>query len=256
MRNPILPFIMLLLLAVALYLLPDGSFTAWRLALQGALVRLYRPVQQDVSLITDPLANERDLLEVLQQKNAEIADMRRQLRDLGISGETVPSARIIPARLVQLGPANALDSFTLNVGSESGVEPGQAVVVGQSLVGVVVRAEENASLVLSLSSPGCYVSTRLSDPDDDSGRPRPISAVRGVGSGGVRAIVFSSSTDAAEGWLAMTSGLEASIPEGFIIGTVNSRFEEGLESGTLEAELRPAIDPSTLDYVVVVAREQ
>lgn len=247
---------MLLLLAVALYLLPDGSFTAWRLALQGALVRLYRPAQPDDSLVSDPLAGERDLLEVLQQKNAEVADLRRQLRDLKITAETVPSARIIPARLVQLGPANALDSFTLNVGDESGVEPGQAVVVGQALVGVVVRAEENASMVLALSSPGCYISTRLGDPDDDSGRPRPISAVRGVGAGGIRAIVFSSSTAAAEGWIGMTSGLEASIPEGFIIGTVTSRFEEGMESGTLEAELRPAIDPATLDYVVVVAREK
>lgn len=246
---------MLLLLAAALYMLPDGSFYAWRLYLHGAFARLERPPDPRLDVSESAFSTDRDLLDILSQKNAEIAELNRQLRELGVTREFVPRVKAIPARTIQLGPNNNLDAFTIDVGSIAGVKRGQAVVVGQALVGIVVRVEANASLVLSLSSPGCYISVRLGEPGDASGKPRILAAAQGIGGNQVKTIVFSTGSSAQEGWQAMTSGLEKAIPEGLLVGTVVGRFTEGQENGTMEAELRPELDLSTIDFVTVLSRE-
>ncbi len=254
MRNPLLPPLMLLLLAAALYLVPDGAFYGWRLWLRGAFARLETPPdpRADASAATASLP--RDLLDIIAQKDAEIADLNRRLRELGVTRDKLAKATVIPARVIRLGPDNNLDSFTIDAGSADGVQAGQAVVVGQALVGVVVRSEVNASLVLSLSSPGCYLSARLGEPEGSPDRPRLLSAVQGEGGGRVKSIIFSSESAAKEGWVAMTSGLEKDIPEGLILGRLACRFVEGAEGGTMEAALRPGVDLTSLDFVAVVAR--
>ena len=254
MRNPVLPPLMLLVLAAALYMLPDGSFYSWQLALRGAYARLFRPPDPRPDIEPGRFDDRRDLLDLLAQKNSEIADLHRRIRELGVTREEVGDIGIIPARIVRLGPDNTLDTFTIDAGSGDGVRPGDPLVVGQALVGIVVRSDEHASLALSLSSTGCYISARLGEPESSVERPRQLAAVRGAGDGEVRAIVFSSATAAKTGWAVTTSGLEAAVPEGLLIGAIAGPFGEGLESGTTEAELRPATDLSSLDFVAVVAR--
>lgn len=255
MRNPVLPSLILVVLAAALYMLPDGALYGWRLSLRGAFARLHKPDDPRHDASNEVFSDHRDLLQILQQKEAEIADLNRRLRELHVAMETVEHEKIVSARVVRLGPDNSLDTFTIDVGSRDGVAAGQAVVTGQAVAGVVVRSEANASLVLSLSSQGCYISARLGEPGGSTDRPRILGAVRGTGAGGVAAVVFSSTTAAKEGWVAMTSGLEKSIPPGLILGTIAGRLTEGEESGTLEAELRPAADLDSLDFVTVLARE-
>ena len=243
-----------MVLAAALYMLPDGAFYSWQLSLRGAFARLYRPPDPRPDASQAVFSDCRDALELIAQKDAQLADLNRRLRELDVTRDEVEAARIVSARVIRLGPDNNLDAFTIDVGSKDGIAPGQAVVVGRSLVGVVVKSETDASLVLSLASPGCYLSSRMGEPEGSVGRPRLLCAVRGGGGGDVRAIVFSSGSAAKEGWLAMTSGLEKQIPEGLLLGTVAGGFEPGLEDGTQEALLRPFAELSTLDYVTVVIR--
>lgn len=255
MRIPLLPPLLLLVLAAALYMLPDGALYGWRLAVRGAIARLHRPPDPRPDAFGIVFSDEADLLLTLQQKEAEIADLKRRLRELGVTREHVEKMRIVAARVVRLGSDNSLDTFTIDAGTRDGVAAGQAVVVGQTIAGVVVRAEADASLVLSLASPGCYISARFGEPGGAADRPRILGAVRGTAGGGVAAVVFSSSTPAKEGWIAMSSGLEPSIPAGLVIGVLDGRFSEGEESGTLETELRPAADLDSLDFVAVLAEE-
>lgn len=255
MRNPLLAPLILLALAVGLYLLPDGAFHFWQLSLRGAFARLLKPPdpREDASLAT--FSDCRDALDLVARKDAEIADLHRRLASLGVTREEVPSMGIVPAKVIRLGPDNNLDSYTIDVGSRDGVAPGQAVVVGGALVGVVARSEADASLVLSLASTGCYISARLGAPEGSVGRPRLLGAARGDGGGDVRAVVYGGATAAKEGWLAITSGLEKEIPEGLLLGRLAGRFLSGREDGTLEAELRPAMELSDLDFVTVLIRK-
>lgn len=255
MRNPVFFPIMFLLLAIALYIMPDGSFYTWQLYLRGVFARLHRAPDPNPDATDGDFFRHRDLLDLILQKDAEIADLHRRLRDLAVTTESVDKVRITPARIVRLGPDNNLDIFTIDAGTEQMVAPGQAVVVGAALVGVVVKSEPNASLVLSLSSRGCYISARLGEPSGSLDRPRALAGVRGARAGTVRIITFSSDTGAREGWVAMTSGLEKQIPAGLVLGAVASSFVDGEESGTMEAELRPMTDLSSLDYVAVIAKE-
>ena len=247
---------MLLLLAAALYMLPDGSLYGWRLSLRGAFARLHRPADPRHDAVGEVFSDCGDLIQVLHQKEAEIADMRRRLGELGVTMDRVEGMRIVAARVIRLGPDNTLDTFTIDVGTKNGVEAGQAVVVGQAVAGIVVKSEAEASLVLSLSSPGCYISARLGEPGGSSDRARLLCAVRGLGGGGVATVVFSTATAAKEGWVALTSGLEKSVPEGLVLGTLAGRLVEGEENGTLEGELRPAADLHSLDFVSVLCRTE
>lgn len=253
MRNPVLPPIMLLLLAAALYMLPDGTMYAWRLYLRGAVARLYRPPDPRHDAAKGIFSDYDDLISILHEKEAQIADMRRRLSEVGVTMEKVDNTKIVAARVVRLGADNSLDTFTIDAGTKDGVETGHAVVVGRAVAGIVVKAEAEASLVLSLGSRGCYISARLGEPGGSPERARLLCAVRGLGGGDVATVIFSPATAAKEGWIAMTSGLEKSIPEGLLIGTVSSRPVEGDESGTLETRLRPAADLNSLDFVTVLA---
>jgi cell shape-determining protein MreC len=246
---------MFVLLSAALYCLPDGTLYSWRLSLRGTVARLWRPPDPRQDAAGHVVTDHRDLLDILHQQHARLADMRRRLAEIGVTGEHVENMKLIAGRVVRLGQGNSLDTFTIDVGTADGVLPGQACVVGQAVAGIVVRTEENASLVLNLASPGCYVSARLGEPGGSIDRPRLLCGVRGAGAGVVSSVIFSTDSPAKEGWIAMTSGLEPLIPEGLILGTVAGRMVEGEENGTLEAELRPATDLTSIDFVTVLARE-
>ena len=257
MKVPFLPALILFALGVALFLLPDGSFHSWRLLLHGSVARLSRvPEGGEMDVHPAPPASiDNELLDRLRQKDAEIASLNQRLRDLGVSRAEVPEVSIIPSRVIMLGPDATLDTFTIDVGSADGVSSGDAVVVGEAVAGLVARVGERASLVLSLSSPGCYLSVRLG-PSGASLEDREVCAVQGAGRGRVRIILFSSGSAASPGWIAMTSGLEKAVPESLLVGTVAGAFFEGSEAGTLEAELKPRVDLNALDYVTVLARKR
>lgn len=235
-------------------MLPDGALYSWRLYVRGAFARLYRSADPGREAAGRIFSEYADLVQILHRREAQIADMRRRLVEAGVAAEAVDGVDIVNARVVRLGSDNTLDTFTIDAGTRDGVGEGQAVVVGQAVAGVVVRAEAHAALVLSLASPGCYLSARLGEPGGSVDRPRVLGAVRGIGAGRVVSVVFSTATAAKEGWVAMTSGLEGSVPEGLILGTLAGELAEGGENGTLEGELRPATDLRSLDFVSVLRR--
>ncbi len=255
MKVPILPALLLLAVAVALYLLPDGVFHSWRLFLHGGIARLYKAEEGSDSSERLDYPLDRELLDRLLQKDAELASLHQQLRDLGVTRQAITGMKITQARIIGLGPNNQPDAFVIDVGSEDGILTGDAVVVGQAVAGVVARTGERASLVLSLSSPGCYISVRLG-PAEATNLPREMCAVQGAGHGGVKVVLFSTGSAASPGWQALTSGLEKGIPEGLLVGAVAGNFVEGVEAGTLEAELKPHADLSALDYVAVLTRDR
>ena len=254
MKVPILPALILLALAAALYLLPDGAFHSWRLALHGSIARLSASPEGEDSDERVNYPIDQDLLDRLWQKDAEIAILNQRLRDLGLTRQAVNGVKIVQARVIALGPNQTLDTFTIDVGTKDGVAAGEAVVVGQAVAGVVVKVEERSSLVLSLSSPGCYLSVRLGPPETSGALNRELCAVQGTGRGRVKTVIFSSGSPASIGWLALTSGLEKGVPEGLVVGSVIGDFIEGTEAGTYEADLKPRADLNTLDYVAVLSR--
>ncbi|MDR1612543.1 MAG: rod shape-determining protein MreC [Planctomycetota bacterium] len=255
MKTPLVPSLMLLALAAALCLLPDGAFRTWRLRLHGSLARLSRPDDGIAGPEAVARPVEEELIERLRQKDEEIAVLNRRLRELGQTREAFPALSIVPARIIALGPNSTLDSFTIDAGTSQGVKPGDAVVVGQALAGVVAQSEPGASLALSLSSPGCYLSARIGPRESSGIAARELGAAQGSGLGEIRAVVFSSGSDATTGWLATTSGLEDGIPEGILIGTVAGEFYEGRENGAVEAQLTPFVNLNGLDYVTVIGRQ-
>ncbi|MDR1535943.1 MAG: hypothetical protein LBU64_12760 [Planctomycetota bacterium] len=255
MRQSLLPSLGLTLLAAVLLVAPDGAFQSWRLYLRGSFARLEKPPDPRFDASRELFSDHADLLDLLARKNAEIAELRKRLADLGVSRDTVPSATIRPARIIGLGPEDNFDVFTIDAGTLDGIAPGQAVLAGRVVVGIVAKSEARASLVFSLASPGCYLSARFGGSEGNPDNPRLLGAVRGIGGRRTRAILFLEENALFEGWLALTSGLEKGIPAGLILGRLRGGAMEGTESGTVEFELIPGVDIGSLNFVAVVAEK-
>lgn len=252
MKTPALPSLLLLALAAALYFLPDGFGKNIRLAVRGSVIRIFRESNRLPPGDDDRIP---DLLDRMAQKDAEIAKMRRELRDIGESRDKIPGMVLTPAEVIRLGPGSERDMITLDVGGDDNVTIGNAVVVGQALAGVVVEVDPRASLALLLSSTGCYIPARASSPSDPTGELRQdLCAVRGNGDGGVNVLVFSPDTGIQPGWIVFTSGLGGGLPEGLIIGEVLGAPTDGREPGVMEAPLKPRAPISSLDRVVVAGK--
>lgn len=256
MRTPVLPALLLLFLASCMYALPTGALHRARLWVAQPLARLWTDPAAEAAAPAPATDRERELYDLLIQNNAIIADLRQQLRTLGAAEQAVPGMRILQARVIRLSPEGTLDTFMIDAGTADGAAQGQAVVVGNALAGIIAHAEEHASLVQSVVSTGSYLPARFGAPPETVLVDRILGAVRGLGAGRAGAVIFSPSTPVGSGWVAQTTNLDPRVPEGLIIGTVRTAFEEGSENGTVEARLEPAADLQYLDWVAIVARQE
>ena len=137
--------------------------------------------------------------------------------------------------------------MTINVGSDDGVEPFDAVVNGQGLVGRVESVTATASQVQLLTDQKSYVDAMIVP-----GRAEGLAA--GSVTGGVTLQYVEKSEEVEKGQFVVTSGRSGSvflrgIPIG-LVESVGSREVELYQSITLA----PAVDFRKLGIVMVVRR--
>lgn len=252
MKTAFIPGLFLLGLATAIYLLPAGILRDARLFVYGQIARLYAEKEPELLKNLD-INNE--LQEKLWQKDAEIAGLRKNLRDIGMTREKFPQLNLVIARVVNIGTAGEPDTITIDAGSDDGIKTGDAVLAGEALIGVIANTGTNSALVLTLSSPACYIPARLgSRPEKDQTLEQELCAVRGKGKGKVQALFFSPDSQASPGWTVLTSGLDGIIPEGIIIGEITSYLSESSETGVFEADLSPKFSLYSIDYLAVTRK--
>ncbi len=106
------------------------------------------PTDAEVLRLRGELAALVSANELLRQGYSQLAD----LGDVGFAAEAIP-ARII----VRADSGNFRHSIHINRGASDGVLPGHAVTVGQVLIGVVLEASANVSVVRLVTDPGSRV---------------------------------------------------------------------------------------------------
>jgi rod shape-determining protein MreC len=152
---------------------------------------------------------------------------------------------IVPARVIAFGPGEGFDwTVTIGVGSRSGVRAGQSVTDGVGLVGRVLHADPNSSVVLLAADPGSGVGAR----DTRTGE---IGVATGAGSNG---LVFSpldphAVVKAGDQLVTGPTGASSYVA-GIVVGRVSSvRTTAG---GVLRASVQPATSPTSVDLVGVI----
>jgi rod shape-determining protein MreC len=251
----------------------EGPLAAAGRATSSALA----PMQRAVSNVVQPVSNffsslaklpslsrhngelqrQVDDLKTAQQENQELSRRIESLEQLlGLQSVT---SHTIAARVIGSGVSNFEWSITIDRGSENGIQVDMPVVTGASdgprLVGRVIRVTPISSVVQLIIDRDFAVAGKLSTSQE-------AGLVMGRGEndlrmGHLRPGIQVSETEPES---VFTLGYEVNgqrglYPPGILIGTVSRAFSEP-DSVESSVTIRPAVDFSTLQYVLVLARDR
>lgn len=181
----------------------------------------------------------------LQEADAVVE--ARELRAL-LDLEWVGDLPTIAARVVSAPVSNFAETIELNRGTDHGVAVDMPVVTGAGLVGRVVQASSNRSIVRLITDPASSVGVRLV-------RDGEVAIAEGEGPNEPLSVGFVEITaDVRKRELAVTSGIEGGsdlYPPNIPVGRVSSAEKP---PGQLEqdVDLEPVADLAHLRYVKVV----
>lgn len=196
-------------------------------------------------------------IEALEEENFEL---RRQLVETKLDREDLEQLQelsellnyqyfskefdIVTADITSLDGSNWTNIFTINKGTESGIEAGDAVVNNMGIVGRIQATGEGWSKVISVIDEGTQVSFKL---ERDR---KQLGIVSGNSVGNVSGYMMDAESTVAEGDVIVTSGL-GTYPEGLLIGNVKTVV---YNSNTLlkEITVEPAVNFKGLEKVAVI----
>ncbi len=236
----------------------------------GALA-VISPLQEAVSKFTKPIGNffstlvrlpsirkdNQDLrarVAELERQAATSTDLTAQLNEaqalLGLQESLGPDIATTGAQVIANGVSNFEWTITIDKGSSDGIAEEMPVVAAAGLVGRVTRVGPDSALVQLIIDPDSYVAGRL----DIS---RTTGLVGGQAEHDLRMGLVDTETEVQPGEQVVTAGYkipgiaEGVFPPGILIGSVSRVLpnEADLEK---YITIRPAVDFSTLDVVLVV----
>ncbi|MGE5308461.1 MAG: rod shape-determining protein MreC [Deltaproteobacteria bacterium] len=182
---------------------------------------------------------------LLQRKVSDAQEAYREnarLTELLNLKKSVPY-KVIAARVIGKSPSNWSSSLIIDRGSASGIRKGYVCVNFLGLIGRVVEVSPSSSKILMINDPNLCVSSLLQ-------RSREEGLISGSLSGTLIMKYLSRESDIRVSDAVVTSGLTEAFPKGIVIGTVAAIREEF--SGSRYAVVRPAVDLSTVEEVLVI----
>jgi len=222
--------------------------------LQNAVTRVTRPIGSffsGVVKVPSLQAQIHDLKSRLAQEQAkELAGISAQqqlarVQKLLQIKKTLGLNRSTGARVISSGVSNFEWSVDIDKGSNEGIKPGMAVVADGGLVGDVTDVSPFTSKVTLIVDPGMKVAARLVT-------SQTTGMLVGQGNHDIRMDLVDASTSVEVGEPVETAGFPGGLyPNGIPIGQVSSVSTDPV-STQKQIAVRPAVDFSSLDYVLVV----
>ena len=275
-RSPRLLVVMLVAASLVTITVDYRERDSGPLAAAGrAALAVISPMQEAVSKVTHPVGNffstlvrlpairaenerlRNDVAE-LQAKIAVVGSESARLHELedlfGVQRSLGPATQTVAAQVISSGISNLEWTVTVGKGSDDGIRADDAVVVGNAsgarLVGHVVRVTGGSAIVQLIVDPDSFVAGRL-DVAQATG------LVQGNGSQDMRMRLLLPSTVVTAGDEVTTAAFripgvgQTQYPPNVLIGTV-SRVLKSDTATEKYVTVRPAVDFSTLDIVLVV----
>ena len=187
---------------------------------------------------------------LLQQRERQVADIAREndeLRRLLKLQEQRLDLKFLTARVTGVGPSQFEHTVFIDRGTASGIHKDMPVIAGAGLVGRVVSVSASSARVLLLIDPSSSVAARIAS-NGETG------LITGEGGGELQFDLFDAEAPAKVGDEVVTSGYQGGVyPAGVPIGEI-SRL--GKRTGALSRRvwIRPHVDFTSLDYLLVVTR--
>ena len=151
----------------------------------------------------------------------------------------------IVARVIAKDVSTEFRSIRLNRGEEAGIKRNMAVVTDEGVVGRILRTTKNTADVVTLLDP-------LSAVDAIVERSRARGIVEGITDDSCQLKYALRTDDILPGDMLISSGLGGIFPKGIMLGMVSkvNRKPYGI---TQEVEIRPSVDFSKLEEVLIVS---
>jgi len=204
----------------------------------------------------DGAIDEADLnsrLAVAERKVRELTDQLERAHELGRYFEKLrweAPARAVPAWVFAVEADEYRRTFRIDRGTGSGVHEGMPVVTGQALLGVVIDAQANTSVVQRVDDPSFRLEVEI------EGEGEVVRGVaRGDGDKGIDVRYVSRASALHNGQKAFTSRYHPKIPPGLYVGDVSS-IEDIDEDGLQEVALLPAAALARLAQVHVLIQPE
>lgn len=172
------------------------------------------------------------------------------LRELFDLSEKYPTYEKVAATVVAKDSGNWFSSFTINRGSENGIEPGMNVIANGGLVGIVTDVGPNYSKVRSIIDDANNVSAMIPSTGDNFNVSGDLKSMNES-----MVITFSELRDDDDlvkvGDPVVTSYVSDQYQQGILIGYIAS-IENGPNNLTKIGTIRPVVDFEHLEYVLVI----
>ncbi len=183
-------------------------------------------------------------LRLEQVRLAEDAEQGRRLQQLLNFKEKFIS-KTLPAQVIGSSGSEKSRSIYIDKGSRDGVEPDQAVITGEGIIGKVLSVYHSTSLVLLINDQSSGVGVILE-------KSRLQGVLRGSATGQVMLEKILSEETVQVGERVLTSGGDRVFPKGLSVGTV-AKVTPGSDS-FLNIRIQPSANLSKLEEVLVVTK--
>jgi rod shape-determining protein MreC len=225
--------------------------------IQDGVSRTLRPVGDFLAGFTQ-VGSLKEQVRLLEEQNAGLQNERQQVADILRENEELRKLlalqqrfdfRTVTVRVTGVGPSNFEQTVFIDRGQADGVRKDMPVIAGQGLVGRVVSVGTHTARVLLLIDPSSAVAARVSS-NGETG------VLEGRTGDELRFDLFDSDAALTVGDTVVTSGYQGGVyPAGIPIGRIERIDPKGAQL-TRRAWVRPFVDFTSLDYLLVVTGTQ
>lgn len=254
------------LVGVMLFAVMEGGYAISGKSIINTATKPFRNLSNSISVkvenYLDKLINSTEYYNENQRLKDEVGLLRRQMADyeeikselsemkqfVGIKEENPDYVYTEPCKITGYIANDPFKSFTINKGSDSGIEPYCPVVTSQGLVGITIDVSSDTSTVRTLLSPDLSVAVVC-----------PLSQNSAIMEGYMDSqgqtiahlIHLPRNTTFMVGDSLSTKGTGGLFPSGYPVGTIKELIpsENGL---SYTAAVEPAVDFDKLSSVVVI----
>lgn len=264
-RFKVIAAIIALLLLGALICAAGGSGETVQSTVIGTIFspaeRLASKISDGITYIFGEASGNSEYLEKIDELESQVGELQSELADyenlkkqnslykeaLELKEENEDFS-FVEANVISRDAADIFASYTINKGTLSGIEEGDAVIYGSYIVGIIDKAYPTHSVVKTILDPDFSVSAY----EIVSGE---ISYVTGDSAlaltGACKMANLDSATAVTYGSVIATAGISGNIPKGLIIGTV-TEIDTELTSIASYAVIEPGTDVGNISNCLVI----
>lgn len=226
------------------------------------------PMQKGINSIGDAIASQGDKFTSLNKLIKENAQLKEQIDQLTYENKILLQDKYeldrfrelyeldkkyadypkVGAKVISADPNNMYSTFSVDKGTDDGIAVDMNVIAGNGLVGIVVEAHKNYSIVRSIIDDSSNISAmflKTSDTCVVSGDMELYnSGVIGVG-------LINKDAEVSDGYEVVTSHISTKYLQGILIGYI-SDIEVEPNNLTKTAHLTPAVNFERLDEVLII----